>query len=1356
LAGPLTRQETTVRVDRFTGQRGRNPVGTPYPGTSVLADGSSHDSQFLARIRGSSKLTSEQIPAAALELNGLATGILEIPAVEGYEAAWNATFGGAQVGWGLAMALQPLRLGRFTDAASGDGQILLSTATQIGAHPAGGADINSIRASLVVSGSHLALRMRWGVSTWDSNLVDVSAHDFDPSVLTWFQFLAVAGSSDCTITVTASQVHPIYGFIAMAAVTHSEAKDWVVHQFWIGGTFSARQPLFGMVNPCPCVVAEVGLRACLTSTSSLPFGNNGSPWTRLAAPHPASVDLHDVWHLTDSTTEPVSIGGRKALLVGDSVRRDVGITTQQKASVRFDGTGMLVVRNAELFREAPKPAAAGGVEGHFLEHPASTFVLCIDPRRIPWRHPSVQRACFLCFSTPRAENLGVPTDPVGASGLRPGEHLRVEIEKVSTSYYLRAYFGELEPESLKHPTGTPGGNTTTAWPPGTSTAGEPPATWNKPMGDPTALYSAGNGKTAFQVLLGDEADVTHPMSYSWWVFLQRKFVAQGSGSNACAVFVRRVGTNGVLDTGFGEAKDSNADSAGERHPANQSCFSAAQLEGTDLNFDAGGYAFTLGGACGSQFGDEKLSYDTTTKLPCIYPVDGADVSFQFSDELEAFPFVGRVASIAFLKRYLLASDRLRIVTAGTVSTTLRLQYGDDMIFSVNAEEAVGNVLREARGADIAFADKVGVASILADPSTDVPLLVGCFPRPEAPWHNEVTVFPGEFSAVNGIVQRIDSGGREELYVVARPGLYQYDRDTHALTRITTLLGQGANGQASLVVDNNDVIHIAGGPGRPVIITREKVVAVSGLDAPFYSAPSSIITGPKTIAGGMTIAFQNKRNVNPLQLIGYEIDDGASVQFSIGFWSDVLKTRSAPGPVVTAQFVDPTAANPLETRKYRLLVSGLPPPRGPNANLITHWEVYRTDSNGRVKLLERRIPIGRSGPSTLVGDVATLGDPADYYRSVAPEGMRAIAVYGDRLVGIGIPEFPRQVAWTKRRDSMNWPALLYRANLAQTNSPAVGVVVRRDRAFPFSRDYLYQLLETGSDADPLAGIVQSLELTPLVPAGGLSHFAAADDHENGIYLPGNKTVFLTEGGTYNSMSLASDSAGNAGGQDFSWPDSWDLTEPDRFVSFHDERRRMVGICGPSKDDPNRIDAMCLYYEAASVSQDGMAMTSPVELSRLIGINMTCAASVLNPVDGSREVWFGSSLGHVLQMSPSLSLGVDYAWLDRVFPKLGIVMDAATSTTLRLDASYPGMPASDLFKGALLRIYRENVLVSTRRIDSVTVSASWVDVTLDGAHEAKVGDTWTAGAIPLLWISGKWDAGSLQQDKAVDRVDLTMAE
>lgn len=1375
---PLTPEENSLRIQRLGGQAGRNPIGSLQPGRASHSEGASHHAEFLTRARGTKKVTRAPVPKSAYELHGIATGILEFPAVKGYEAAWVSVPAAASPrSWSAGGWVKPLAAGRLQDLATGDGQIFFSTGAQIGAHPNGGSDINTVRLSLVAPGGVYTLRARWGTGEYDIPLEDTLNVPFDPEHWLGFSVTMTNGNPNATMSIACAVWDgPGIGDVrAISAFSQAAARGWHVNGFWFGGSPVERKPVQGIESPCYCLVADVVVSAATTSNS--PPGASSSTVTgRLEdTPVATATTFMDYWNLTEATDTPQSAGGRSAYLVGNRVTRDTGITTEQGGALRFDGSGMLIIENSDRLREAPKTRAQGGVEGHYLELPDWTLGFCFAPRRWPFRGQSVERATLACWSTPWATNLGggVASDPLIGTypdNNRPSEHLRVDLIRDGTTWYLEVYFGDLEPNSLKHPTGTAGGQSTTAWPPALSTAGEPPATWNKPHDDPAAAYGDADGKAAFRVELGDDGDATHPMDYGWWVFLQKTFTAQSDAANACGVFVHRVTTAGAYDTTFTEAVDANADSDGLRHPANQSCFAAARLNGSDINFRPDSYILSIGGAAGSRFGDEGVSYDATNRDPMCYPIDDALRRFQLSDEGDNFTFVGKVSSLFFLRRWLQANDRLKIGESGVFGSAMRVHFGDDVLMSMNFEEPDGTVLRDARGNDIGYSTKIGLAPLDNDLSIEQPQIVGAYPRPEPVWNGAADQFAGESAPVNGIVQRIDSQGAEEIYVIAQAGLYELDRDTYGLTRVASLPGQGGPGQVSAVVDTNDVIHIAGGAGRPVVVTRDRVVAVSGIDPPHYSAPQAIVYGTKSITGGLSITFQTKSTTAINSLVGYELDDTSTCQFAIGYWSDTLKTRSRPGPIVTCRYIDaqfnsPSVTSPPTIIRYRMLVSGLPPPRGPNASSVTHWEIYRTDSNGNVLILEKRIPINDQPVAVMIGDLPLgTGEEADFFRDVPPEGLKALTVFGDRVIGVSPPEFPRNVVWTKRRDPMNWPPL-YSASMNQTNAPATGCVIRRGRAFPFSLDHLYQLIESTIDASLAFGSAESLSLDTVAEGvGGLSHQAAITDHENGIYLPGTKSVYLTEGGTFRSLTVENDSAGAAGGDDFSWPDSWDISDPKRFVSFHDERLRMVGVCGPSSDDSDRIDALCIFYERAQIAADGRSFMAIPDCSRLKGIDARCVANILNVATGRREVWFGTQLGFVVKFGEGTTINVDYEGLDDITPKVGQVLAVPSTTTLWLEHSVGGIreegvavyPTTDVFRGAMLRCYRDGEMVLEAPIQSVDAGRSWVVATMAEAHGVLPGDSWTIGAIPIEWRSGKMDGGDLLRDIRLQSVDLTMNE
>lgn len=1356
----LTTQEQSLPVERLRGQQSRGPItDTPLGGAS-LADGCQFDAGFLRSARGCSKLVEAPLPPSAYEIDALNTGILEIPAVEGYEDAWTHDASGGARGWCEAFSYRFIGLGTLTDDSTADGAIFFATATEIGTTP-NAATVDSIRMGLVVAAGKYTIRLKWGVTSLDIPFEDSSTNEpFDP--LRWTRFVVEAvfgGVATSIIRVTCYQIAEDGTSLGISAGNEiEEAKGWIVHQFWHGGAMADRRPFFGFKTPAHGAITEVLLRASTVATVT-PFGGTDFETRTAFTVVGTATDLTDGWMLDGTVVKPLSAGGREGRLVGNTVHRSEGITPEQDGSLDFDGTGMVVVYDARRLREPPKSTADGGVPGHLLELPERTIALLVDPRGIPWRHASVERACFLCESTPYATNLGggVAGDPMTGTwpdNIRPSEHLRCEIVRDTTTWLLRVYFGELEPVSLKHPAGTPGGSSSTSWPPALSTAGEPSCTWNMPQGDPTDLYSDPDGTRAFEIELGDDTDPTHPMAYAYWVFLQRKFVAQGSASNACGVYVWRV-LDGVLDDVTGEMDDANADANGERHPANQSCYTAARLNASDLNFRADNYLFTLGAAGGSRFGDEQFGMDGSTKPPMCYPSDGIGQPVFMADTAESFPAVVRIASFGAFAKYLLPNDREKIVTAGAFTDSIRGQFERDLICSYNFDEGIGNTLRDARGGDIGYAQKLGVVRVENDEEIVTPASLGGFPRPHPAWCTEAPLFENEYSGVTGIVQRVGPNQTEEIFVTSRAGLYVYDRDERTMTRLATIPGLATDRPMSMVLDGADNLHIAGGPGRPIVMTRERVVAISGIDPPLYNRPQEVISSSKSISGGISVTFQSKTDANVANLVGYEIADGDICAISIGYWSDILRARSRPGPVILVRYSPGVAT----LTKYRVLIDGLPLPKGPNANLITHFEIYRSESGAtQVLNLEKRIPVSQNNLSVLVGDQVQLGEEANFFRDVPPEGMKALAVWGDRLIGVAPPEFPREVRWTVRNDPTNWPPI-YAIALKQTTAPAAGVVVRRDRCFAFQRDYLYQMIDSYLDTDATGRVVDAVKVFPDIEGcGGLSHFAVVNDHDHGFYLAGNKTIYLTEGGTFRSLSIEVDSTLEPVGDSWTWPLAWDISDPDLFVGAHDERRRSIFICGPSADDPERRDAIVINYEETSATDDGRLTPRP-SISRIKGLGMTCSAKVLDQSTGENEVWFGTDLGYIMRLDASLSMGVDYAGRDPIDPKFGKVMAVLSTTELRLEASVADWPRSDAFRGALLRLYDADgeMTLATRVIRS-SVALSWVDVTLAVEHGVAAGATtlpdWTIGAIPMTWLSGKF--GAVLRDQRLQSADVRMQE
>ena len=1035
-----------------------------------------------------------------------------------------------------------------------------------------------------------------------------------------------------------------------------------------------------------------------------------------------------------------------------------------------------MVPESHRYREPPQ-TAENGVPGYYLERPELTvgFFFRPDPhspfnRFIGWKdNPDEDRATLFSWSTPDARLFGrtegyasyhSSRDTAAGDTNRPSEHILAELIRDSSgNYAIRVYWGELDPLSLAHPSGTPGGNTGTAWPPGVASDGYAPPTFNIPQAakagtvkDPTA----NDAKNAQVVVLGHETSgsvgLDNPLQYDWLITISRKFVSQGSGDNRVRVVAvpitratgvwhssstfRYVGGAHASTTGYGV--DRFVADGTKQYPDNQSCFTADYQGVIGLNYRSSVYAMSLGGKSTASYGDEWQAVTTwrgSAAGQAVYPAQGDGPGFMLDKNSYGFPFRGWMKDLFILKRYLTISDVKAIAKSGGFSESMRLHFGRDILGSWTFSEGAGTALRDMKGNDIRYEDKIITSNVnnVSNEFEQIPSSVGHFPRSPPPRHNEVDVFATEYSPVTGLVQRLDYEGNEEIYVTAQTGLYKYSRTAHTLTRVLTLPGQGGPSRASIVVDDSDIIHIGGGPGRPVVITRDKTVALSGIFPPLYQAPDSLITGPSGVPGGISVTAQFKSDANADNLVGWEIPDGQQVTVAIGYWSDVLNTRSAPGPVITCRFTDPTTYTSTVQKHHRLVLGGLPIPDSDNAHLITHWEIYRTPVNGQRLFLEARVPINNEPGTSFAGFKldSALVEQADFLRAPPPEGMRYLSLLGERLFGIGLPNNPRSLVWSRIAESTTFPPI-YEYTLTHTASPAAGIRTRRDRAFAASRDYLYQVFDKLSDVDPDGRIADSVIITPLTEGvGAMNQDAIADDQENGLYLFGSKSVYLTEGGIYQSLSKQNDSHGSVGSS-WSWPDSWNVSDPDSFVTFHLESRRLIGICGPSADDANRRDAMLFFYENMDTSTSRYERNVPVEMTRIKGLDATSFADIYDPATGRKEVWFGSANGYIYKLGKGYSLGVDYDWLSVASPKVGIVI-SSSSTNLRVEATWSGMP-SDFLVGSTVRVYRRNVLVASATINAASISSSWTDLTLSAAPSALPGDTFTIGAIPLEWRSG----------------------
>jgi len=1382
-------EEQHFAIAPLGGQQSRPSVTAVEPGKAAIADGSYHHAGDLRSAPGTAKLISTPIPGSAYELNGRATGFLHIPSIPGtdYTADWAVEFN-----------IKLLNAGGINSADNASSQTLCVSGLDFGIGGDSDTEGRCLRLVLVAVPNpapppyddDLFLRVFWGGTQMTDIPLNIGSGANPIDLEDWFKVHIGWAATPESITITLRQPQN-YASARIQALVRVGVLPRV--DYWqLGGRISSIEPTFGHRNICPCVVSEF-------RHYSDDAGGKKNTYERRVPGDPIETTLTHVWPLDDSETlairsVPTGVEGR---MTGNRVHRDVltNFGSGDGHALRFDGSGMLFIPNSHKFREPPN----GLLPGYYLERPEITFgfIMRADPHR-PFKRPEgwkddpdEERAVLLNWTTPECALWGRPEtygsyhgtrDAAAGDTFRPCEHLKVELAKDTGTgyYYIRALWGELDQLSLDHVPGVPGGSTGQVWPPAKDGAGMPAQTFNNPQGaDGTGGTVRGwndfRSRGAQAVILGHETSgilgVDDPMQYDWLIIVERKWVAQGDSGNECRVIALPMDQSTGLwlpaasmryvtaaaTAGYG--LDETVADGTKLPPIDQSCFTLDYQGVIGVNYRPEVYAMTLGDQCNGQYGDEWMDnagvwQGKTNKG--IYPAQGDGPGFTIDQRAQGLPFVGWIKDFFVLKKYISITDAKRIAAAGGFAEAMRVHFGRDILASYTFTEGAGNLIREMKGNDILFEDKIittNVTGVTDDEKIDP--AIGMFPRVPPAQHNEVDLYEGEFSPVTGLVQRLDFEGNEEIYVTSQPGLYRYRRSNNDLQRVLTLPGQGGPGRASIVVDDADIIHIAGGPGRPVIITRDKTVALSGIQPPLYQAPDTLVTMPTGIAGGVGINVNFRQDTNIDNLVGWEIPDGQQVTLSIGYWSDVLKTRSAPGAPIVCRFTDPATPAPSTqpVKQHRILLSGLPLPDLENASLVTHWEIYRTAVNGNRMYMETRVPINDTPGTALVGyklDTA-LVEQADYFRAPPPEGMKYLGHLGERLIGVGLPTNPRSLVWSRLRESTTFPPI-YEYTLTHTSSPAVGVRARRDRAFVVSRDYLYQLFDKLGDVDPDGRLTDSVIITPITEGvGALNQDAIADDEENGLYLFGNKSVYLTEGGTFNSVSQDNDSFGAVGGS-WSWPDSWDLSDPDAFVTFHDEARRCVGICGPSADDPNRRDAMVIFYESIKKGALDQYQVS-VDMSRVLALNATVFANVFDPTTGKKEVWFGSDLGYLYKMGSGSAMGVDYSWLSAFGPKYGVILSAATTTTARLEGSYAGAPA-EFMVGAHLRVYRDGALISTRRVIASTVSASWVDVVLDGVHSAVGGDHWTIGAIPLHWMSGEMDMGDALQDFRVLDVDLRL--
>lgn len=1353
---PQNEQHIPIRY--LGGQESRPPPTAVTAGRAVQADNTSHDAKSLRRARGASKIIQSPVPASCYELDGRDTGILWLPKITGI--TWDLTSQTPE-GWSIDFWIKALAPGEF-DLATGTGDSgdrILMTGPHIDPVSSGapaGTEGSIDLSFLQKSDGKYYFRMRWGAIVNDV--------DLGPTARPWWDF-------DSWINVflyayqdpTPGQYSAYSGLIqeSNSVTTSILAQAEKPNVSWIafGGSVPPWRTPYQTNRPLRCLICEVRFWDRLVDVpalTSLALQKRLAVGDTLAdygdtRPSSSIASVVDVWRLDDSGFEPTSLLATKGRMAGNRVyMSDDGLGAADRAA-RFDGSQGLWIPEAVRLREPPKPSANGGIPGHYLELPERTIGCWFKVDDWNWGPPQRwHRAVLFNETTPYARDLESSNPTYGTN---PSEHLRIEIrwDQAAGTYKLHGWWGQLDPNSLVHPSGVPGGGgSTTTWPPPFDSEGNPPPSWN-------LLRSAGGFVGHLELDLGTDMG-----DYQWLFFAQRKFVDQGDPGNRIFLGAYRFDNlTGLWDTTPIYIDTTNGDANGERVPPDQSCHTSIKLGVININHRADVYAATIGCACPGEYGDELGDANdfSSDRKKGIYPVAGSGPGFMVSDNLESYPLFGRISSFFILSRYLSIADREKIRDSGQFSQDMRREFADSMVYSLTFDETEGNVIREMKGGDISHDQKILTSNDnqYTINTREFMHVFGHYPRPAPPWYNE-SPYSAEAGAVTGVLQRIDQKGSEEIYVIAQAGLYRLDRTTHLLTRLLTLPGQGGPERVSWVVDHADNIHLAGGIGRPIIITKDRTVAQSGIEPPLYNSPDNLITSATSIAGGLSVQFQHKKSSNPDDLVGLELDNGAVVGIAIGFWSDILKTRSAPGPPIYARYSDSTIlpVGSTDIVKYRVLLGGLPVPRGFNASLITHWEVYRTVSNGADLLLETRLSMASFSPTTFVGYKADqkLAEPADYFRAPPPEGLRQLAVLGERMIAIGIPGRDRELLFSQLRDGTNWPPP-YARSLEQTQAPGTAVITRRDRAFAFSRDYMYQVRDNLFDQTlEGAGAGSPIEVTPLYSGvGALSRHAVADDNEHGIYPFGNKSVYLTEGGVVVSVTQDNDSGGTGTTSgSWSYPDLFDLSDPDQVVAFHDERRRMVGLSGPALDDPNRRDAILIFYENKIYLSDGRQSFRP-EVSRVKGLGLTCAAEVLNPTTGQREVWFGTDLGYVLRMGQGLTVAVDYDWLSAVPTKYGLVMAVIDSTRLRLEASISGYPA-DLFRGATLRIMRGTTEISSVRVISATTSDSWVDVTCEAAHLAVPGDEWAVGALPMVWKSGELDFGSALQDKRVLSVDVRM--
>ncbi len=1385
-----------IPISKFGGQESRRPAtGVPL-GKASIAEGTFHHSDLLTSARGSQKLSATRIPGSAYEINGAGTGHLQfdMPVRKKWWGHWSDTEDDktVSIGWGFKLE----GLAQLTDEV-GDtlGGVMVSTNAQrtspslpqVAEAPTTRVRVKMVTnlAGKVVPGFHFLHRDNDIIFAPEDKSPTSDLFDFNEWFWTSLVFVWDKAAVEIKYRLEIwQQGINLDGTDSFATVQiekdsgdSTNQRRWVIRALSLGGHLPVRWGHRGVTLPLHMLATEMRISQ---AAQLLPpwTGQADGSWVRWTLTDLVDPLNFDVFPLSETGCQFKGLLNTRGRLVGNGTHWVDSGPNNATDGLYFDGSGGIFLPNGAQLREAPTE----DLPGYFLERDEISIGMWIHMpyRRWVWLADYLDtggvpgaffnRACLMCWSTPFTKNHGVPTDPVGAGPAeRPGEHLRVElcVDFATKAVWIDIYFGELEPESLKHPTGYLGGSTVTTWPPKVAADGTPGQAWNKPLGvghDPTA--------PRFRIEIGSTNDtpdegLTHPFDFDWHIVVQRRFVDQGDAGNKISAYAHRY-LNGIFDAtagpdGDGEFHDTVADGGAETKTfANQSCYTSVQLDVTNLNPSADAYAFSIGMACPNNYSDE-LGVDNQAGFDVynlaergVFPAKGSPSGFGQTDQLEGYPLQSVViAHFYAIALYLRRDQRQLIVDEGEFGFKSRREFGDKIIAHYPLTDG-GPVIRDFSGVDIDHDNPQHLMMLLREQTTDLDLVempetIPFFPLSEPSLHNEGAPFPEESSPITGVIQRIDETESESLFITATTGLYRYSRTTRVIERLLSIPGQGGPRRVSWAMDSNDVIHIVGGPGRPAIITRNNVVAYSGIFPPSYTAPFELITQLTGISGGFGIVFDSIFSEDVGDLEGFELANEQVYGWAVGYYSEVLKTRSAPGPVIHVRFRDPnTGQQGLQgfTFRYRLRLTGsLPRPTGFNAGLVTHWEIFRTGPNNEVLRLEWRIPIGDDQPAIFVGwrPDFELAEEANFFTYPAPRGMKHISMVGARMIGVGSSDEPRQVAHSLLNDAMGWPPL-YRKTLTATVQAATGSATRRDRSFVTSIDYLYQLHDELRDADAAGNLPNPVQIIPIAnKVGSLSGDAISEGGETGLFIPGIETVYLTEGGQHRKITRAVDSDGSAG-DSWTWPDSWDTSKPEEFFSFHDERTNCYILCGPSKEDSSRIDALLVFYDHVEFSPQGFPIPMP-EHSRVKDVKLKCATEILDPDTHEREIWAGTTTGHLVRFNVGGSHMMDDD-NQVVNPKSGFVM-SATTTTARLEGAYKSFSA-DVFRGATIRFYRLGVLVGSGVVTKIVKDDSWVDLTFDRLHGGLAGDFWTAGAFPMKWRSGK--VGQAMTEHRISRVDL----